>query len=175
MRLVICLLLASASMACHAQAWYLVELIVFNNTDPSALTTERWRSSPGLPDTASAVPLALGSDRVRPMGPSVYRLAGVWQRLRDSGQYRPVRHLAWRQPGTSTSRAPIVQVGEDPDGNVFGTVKVSRSKFLHMELDLLVRDGDGSYRVQTRRKMSANELHYIDHPLVGILARVSPY
>ena len=158
MRPLIFALLAAVSTASHAQAWYLVELIVFNNTDPSALTAERWRSNPGLPDTTLAVPLAIGSDRVRPMGPSVYRLAGVWQRLRDSGQYRPVRHLAWRQPGITSSRAPIVQVGEDPNGAVFGTVKVSRSKFLHIELDLLVRDGDGAFRVQSRRKMNANDL-----------------
>lgn len=175
MRTFIFALLAAASVTCHAQGWVLVELIVFNNSDPSALTAERWRASPGVPDTTLAVPLAVGSDRVRPMGPSVYRLAGVWQRLRDSGQYRPLRHLAWRQPGMTASRAPIVQVGNDPNGAVFGTVKVSQSRFLHIELDLLVRDGDGSFRVQTRRKMNANELHYIDHPLVGILARVSPY
>jgi len=173
-------LLASLLLLCAggtgAQGrWYMVELLIFNNLDPAARTVEKWHPDPGLPDTSLAVPLGLGSDQVQVMGPSSYRLAGVWQVLRGSGEYRPLRHLAWRQVGTSASRAPLVQVGEDPSSNVFGTVKVTRSRFLHVELDLLVSDGEGSYRIKTRRKMSANQLHYIDHPLIGILARITRY
>jgi len=54
-------------------------------------------------------------------------------------------------------------------------VRMSRGRFLHLNVDLLVRTDSGSYRVRSRRKMSANQLHYLDHPLVGILARVTPY
>ena len=156
-------------------SWYMVELVVFSNTDPAARHAEHVRADPGLPDTSLAIPLTGGYGEVEPIGQSSYRLAGVWQELRGSGQYRPLRHLAWRQRGTSAARAPLVLLGESPSSNVFGTVKVTRSRFLHMELDLLIHDDQGTYRVKTRRKMSPNELHYIDHPMVGILARITPY
>lgn len=166
-------LLLGASGAAGQGRWYMVELVIFGNLDPAARQEESWHENPGVPDTAAATPLDLGSDEVSVMGPGSYRLAGVWQVLRGSGEYRPLRHVAWRQIGTRASRAPLVQVGEDPGSTVFGTVRMSRSRFIHLELDLLVSDDEGSYRIQTRRKMSANQLHYIDHPLIGILARVT--
>jgi hypothetical protein len=156
-----------------AGPWYTVELVIFANEDPSARSSQSWRKQPQLPDTSLGTPLSAGSDEVRALGPDSYKLAGVWQELRISGQYRPLRHIAWRQVGTSESRAPLVQIGDGPQSSVYGTVRMVRSRFLHLHLDLLVEDGEGQYRIRERRKMSPNELHYIDHPLVGILARVT--
>ena len=174
-RSLILISLTAVTGTASAQAQYLVELVVFNNTDPSALGAETWRAEPGLPDTTTAVALNANNGVIVPMGTSSYRLSGVWQALRNSGQYRPLRHIAWRQPAASEANTPLVQLGDDPGDDVFGTVKLTRSRFLHLTLDLRVREGDGVYRISTRRKMSANELHYIDHPLIGILARVSRF
>ena len=34
---------------------------------------------------------------------------------------------------------------------------------------------DNRYRMQARRRMRSGELHYIDHPLMGVLIKITPY
>ena len=171
--LAILLLLYTASTGAQGP-WYMVELVVFSTTDPGpANADDGAHALPQMPDTSLAVPLERGSNEVQALGPGSYRLAGVWQELRASGRYRPIRHMAWRQVATSLAQAPLVQIGEGPGANVFGTVRLSRSQYLHLELDLLVRDDQGSYRIQTRRKITLNKLVYIDNPLFGVLARIA--
>jgi len=78
-----------------------------------------------------------------------------------------------------------------------GTIRVSVNRYLHVELDLLNRikqspayssyeqsfeDGltqqplpDNRYRMQAQRRMRSGELHFIDHPLMGALIKITPY
>lgn len=167
------LLLTATATGGAAGPWYTVELLFFASEDVTSRQSQSLRSRQPLPDTTLATPLSLGSDQVQSLGPDSHNLAGVWQELRVSGQYRPLRHVAWRQVGTSSSRAPVVRLGDDPAATVYGTVKMVRTRFLHLHLDLLVDDGEGQYLVRERRKMSPGELHYFDHPSVGVLARVT--
>ncbi len=84
---------------------------------------------------------------------------------------------------------------EPPD--LEGTIRISVNRYLHIELDLLRRikptdlplpyehafeDGFiqqsqtyNSYRMQAHRRMRSGELHYIDHPLMGVLIKITPY
>ena len=66
-----------------------------------------------------------------------------------------------------------------------GTVKVSVARYLHVELDLLYRrSGDDAavapegtptwFRLESERRMRSRELHYVDHPLFGVLMRITP-
>ncbi|MFC1602150.1 CsiV family protein [Pseudomonadota bacterium] len=83
------------------------------------------------------------------------------------------------------------------EADLEGTIRVSVNRYLHVELDLLNRikqtrryspyeqsfeDGltqqplvDNRYRMQARRRMRSGELHYIDHPLMGALVKITPY
>jgi len=77
-----------------------------------------------------------------------------------------------------------------------GTIRVGVNRYLHVELDLLSRvkqnrryssyersfEGvltqpvlDRRYRMQSQRRMRSGELHYIDHPLMGALIKITPY
>ncbi len=78
-----------------------------------------------------------------------------------------------------------------------GTIRVSVNRYLHVEFDLLRRRkqsapyssyeqsfGDSLipksqayslYRMQDMRRMRSGELHYIDHPLMGVLIKITPY
>ena len=78
-----------------------------------------------------------------------------------------------------------------------GTIRVSVNRYLHVEFDLLNRvkqsipyssyeqsfgddlmqqpQGYSLYRMQDKRRMRSGELHYIDHPLMGVLIKITPY
>ncbi len=59
---------------------------------------------------------------------------------------------------------------------VNGTMKLRLGRFLHLESRLVyTRPDEGrSYRLYESRKMRSRELHYIDNPRFGILARIVP-
>lgn len=56
-----------------------------------------------------------------------------------------------------------------------GTVTLTVTRFLHLAADLLYIDPDTGLPLQLKesRRMRLNELHYLDHPRFGVLARVS--
>ena len=61
---------------------------------------------------------------------------------------------------------------------VSGTVVVKRSRYLHIKTDLLYRNkatASGqvkTYRMKGSRRMKSKELHYIDHPMFGMLVYI---
>lgn len=170
----VAMLLSLSLVAANASARsYAIEMIIFSNADDYERGTESWRAEPGLPDTTRATPVAAGG-AVTAVNRGAYRLSGAWQALRNSSQYRPLRHLAWIQRGRPKRLAPEILVGEDANSDVFGTVQVSRARFLHLNMDLLLRDAAGSYRFTNHRRMRSNELHYIDHPMFGVLVIATP-
>ena len=164
--------LSLAAVNARAQL-YAVEMIIFSNANDDGRTTESWRADPGLPDTSDAAPISAGGG-VTAIGRGAYRLSGIWQALRNSSQYRPLRHLAWTQRGRPKRSAPEILVGEDIDSDVYGTARMYRARFLHLDLDLLLNTANGNYRFINHRRMRSNELHYIDHPMFGVLVIATP-
>lgn len=86
------------------------------------------------------------------------------------------------QPGDNTAvKAPLLD----------GVVKVELGRYLHIYFDLKyqrnlapeqgVIDSSKNYKdikfypVQTHRRMRSKEIHYIDHPLIGILVLATPF
>lgn len=71
-----------------------------------------------------------------------------------------------------------------PDSKIYevtGQIVLSRSKFLHFSTDLIYRkrstageSGFELYRMKEHRKMRSRELHYIDHPMFGMLIYIKP-
>jgi len=165
-------LMAMTSPA-QARSYYAVEMVVFANPAGDGRFAESWRAQPGMPDVSRARPVS-GGGGVAAVSPSAYRLRGAWRALKASAGYRPLRHLAWTQAGTARTNAPVVLVGDDPGSPVYGTVRVSRGRYLHVDLDLLYRDGDGEYRFRSHRRMRSNEIHYLDHPMFGVLILITP-
>jgi len=75
-----------------------------------------------------------------------------------------------------------------------GVMNLSLARYLHLDVDLLYRPADAQqstgdsgffgnsapatpqvYRLQESRRMRSKELHYIDHPMFGVIALVTPY
>ena len=131
--------------------------------------------------------------------PSHLELGPVRQRLRRSAHYRPFLHAGWRLPGLPRRSARPVHIGSHlgggrtkaaaPDGgdrtpSVHGTVTVSLARYLQVDVDLLYHRPSGGeaagpesvparFRLVSERRMRSGELHYLDHPLFGVLIRIT--
>lgn len=194
----------TAMLACTADAaqqWYTVEIIVFDVPGNEGLHAEHWPADPGEPSLEGAVELAPAFEDAPGGGVHAFRLLDradlslnrVRSTLRRSARYRPLLHAGWRQPGLSRNAARPAHIGPRlaAAGNgsdlpvVRGTVKVSVARYLHVELDLLYRlsgadaaaapEGTPTwFRLESERRMRSRELHYVDHPLFGVLMRITP-
>lgn len=121
-------------------------------------------------------------------------------KLESSGRYNILLQQSWQQTGLSNINAINVHIdtaAEKPgndnnklESSLQGTLKLILGRYLHLHTDLLYKRPKQSYdstsatlrgrsnynefEIKSQRKMRSNELHYIDHPLIGILVLVSP-
>jgi len=186
--------------------WYKVELIAFERLDSQSLAGEVWPVDPGQPDRHNAVQLK-PSDNAAPvaferLGRKDYSLGPhLWSLSRTRSGVRPLIHRAWVQPigsargatavylrssgsvDTNEAATPDAGVDSGPAARMEGTITLSRSRFLHVHVDLLLRrpgppadnerPGVRTYRLQANRRMRVGELHYIDHPAMGLIIKVA--
>jgi hypothetical protein len=192
----------------HAEPpWYEFEVLVFRRIDKGAGSTEAWPDDPGISSFENAIPFdTRGSTTLRDNLPIPYRplpaeerrLGNIWAAFRNSRNYRPLYHVAWRQQVVDPEQAQSLYLYLPPDSGepgpynppkLEGTLKIGVKRYLHMEADLLLRlpvtpdDGDAyfmgpavrSYRLQTTRRMRSGKLHYLDHPVLGVLVQAERY
>ena len=156
--------------------WYRVEVVLFAYTEPDA-GGEWWYENPGLPARTQSIGLIMHAPdsgagaaadlpREQDLKPYLalpkrdYLLAGVSRALARSGDYRPLLHIAWQQPGLDRRNVRAVRLdntrfatktGEQaetgagdpteiqeytPPVKVFdGTVRLRKSRFLHIDVD----------------------------------------
>jgi len=59
---------------------------------------------------------------------------------------------------------------------LFGGIKVWVGRFLHLDtlLSYTPKDADFSFAFESERRMRSRQLHYIDHPRVGIITKIFP-
>jgi hypothetical protein len=207
------LLAAAAAMGAadtDAPAWYDVEVLVFKNNSPanSSAGDELWPADPGHPDlehavelvpVAQAAPLPGAPQPFQQLDATGFTLKTAESKLAASPNYRPLLHLAWRQPASAQADAPVHlhtdgagakdASGADNARTLDGSIRISRNRFLHVDVDLLYRDtgsrtasggaggGDGPvvFRLQQSRRINSSEVHYFDHPAFGLLVKVTPY
>jgi hypothetical protein len=94
-------------------------------------------------------------------------------------------------------RGQTAPLAEETFPELEGTIRVSGKRYLHVHLDLLLRrltppdlTSDEAteladptifapqyqaYRMLDHRRMRSNRLHYVDHPLFGVLVLATPY
>jgi hypothetical protein len=169
-----------------AGGWYKIELLVFLNPAPGEGAGE---VAPALPLSADTVPLQLPRDpdaAYALLPKSALELNAHRLQLNRSGRYESLLHLAWRQPVTDERHADTLTL-ELPSGA--GTLRMSRGRFLHADLDVRYQPpqppapmaatvpGSGYsgfnqpkvYRLNVKRRMRRDELHYLDSPGLGAL------
>lgn len=175
--------------------WYTVEIVVFERTTGEALGEELWPEQvqePGHGLTLSAqgndgvglLGASGGAQRIQPVPRDQLAYGGVARRLSQSGGFRTLVHMGWRQPGLDRAQALPVSLGAGAgrslaNGSVRGTVRLFISRFLHLDAQLLYTSpdalGGAPFELVESRRIRSGELHYFDHPVFGMLARVTPY
>lgn len=164
-------LVASAAVQANV---YDFEIVVFER--PHGGANEFWPSDPGEPDPGIAKGRlnsagANGGATLLPasaksLGPSVYSLKKKGMVIHD--------HLAWRQATHGRNSNTWYWIG---GGRLSGLIRMSRGRYLHLDTDLILRDGVSSqpYRIKLHRRMRSGDLHYVDHPRLGILIKAKRY
>ncbi len=122
------------------------------------------------------------------------QLEEIHQKLTATrGRLEPLVHMAWRQqveaPESAQSlylQLPTDEATQSELPQLEGRIKISVKRYLHVDFDLVLRQlatppttdeatlsalspNYQAYRMQAHRRMRSKELHYIDHPLMGIL------
>ena len=158
---------------------YDVELVIFERTSRAAAMNESWPKDPGKPNTEDATHLTSNGAYAR-LPNSRRSLISVAKRMRRASG-KPVRltHMIWRQPAVGKLDAiPVHVSGKTRTGVLTGTAKVHVKRYLHIDLDLLLETNNGPepglFRMQAHRRMRSGKLHYIDHPIMGALVRITP-
>jgi len=188
------LLTAFLLSAVIAPAWaetYRMDLIVFvdKSVAPEAGGVATLPSFEGAFVPSDVAALAAAGITVLPE--QDFGLQTEWQRLRNSRRYQPLIRLAWTQNNPPSARGPSLRlrVGQGQEvravdgygsqliSPVEGTVALLLNQYLQLDSDLIytvpVAGGYQSYPLRERRRMRRDEVHYIDSPRLGVLARVS--
>ena len=180
---------------------YLVELIVFQNTNADPSSEEQWPTDYRLDPERLAL-----ADVPKTALPSDSRLNGAAAALNKAG-YRTLATAAWVQGpfDAQTSVPNRIKVGDSAQGGVWldGFARFYVSRFLHLELELVFSDGttttvpDPSFKataaepgleapaaplvtrpllfvIKEQRRIKTLENYYFDHPRFGVIARVTP-
>ncbi len=158
---------------------YDVELIIFERTSRDAAMNESWPEDPGRPDVDNATHLTR-KGLYATLPNSRRTLVGVANRMgRASGKPIKLTHMIWRQPAVGqTDAIPVYVNGQTRTSIMIGTARVYVKRYLHIDLDLLLETTNGpppgKFRMQEHRRMRSGKLHYIDHPIMGALVRITP-
>lgn len=178
-----------------AARWYHVEVIVFEHLDESLNGDEDWSVPDRLPNFATAIDLNDGTDAgssgFTSLSPSSLKLAGVYQRLRGSANYRPVLHKAWRQPGYSANSVRQVHISTRPVRDISsqnldidatgsehwieGTIGLQGGRLLHLGAKFVYRNNGVTTNIAEFRQIKLKQIHYFDHPLFGVIVQVTPF
>lgn len=192
-RTLLAVALLLAPLAAQAER-YRVDLIVFRDLYPSS---EQGRDYQPPPPTTAPVAgvLELNDPRAAAAGIEVlpeaqFGLADLWQKLRGSRRYQPLVRLAWLQDDPPAERslalrlrhgAPLTLlsagVASAPAYPLEGSVALRLSHYLYLDADLAwvepVAGGKlGAVKLKEVRRMKRDEVHHLDSPRLGILARV---
>ena len=181
------LVFACAAGPAAAAQWIQVEIIAFRYVQQE---TGSWSSAKTLPDFSTAVRLSPAS-ATAVAAPLAYQtlaaheliLAGAYQALARSGNLERLFHTGWRQREqdsravflSSAASTPAEAVSLAPaTGLLEGSVRISpASTGFQLASSFVVQEHETPIALVESRKMAVDELHYLDHPLVGLLIEVS--
>lgn len=153
---------------------YDVEIIVFSH----AVDTDQGESWDTREDDAGQARSAAGN-RFTELSSGQFRLKPVSYSLQQGGSYQVLLHRAWRQSASAAGAYPV-RASTGDGHSIEGSVRLTRGRYLHLDVDLLLRNVVGPgyasvHRLAEKRRMRSDELHYFDHPRFGLLAQVTPY
>lgn len=117
---------------------YTVELVVFRNVMPDLEGNEIWsadRVDTNIPGLDQAKSVADSTDNTTDIGKAVAK-------LESNDKYQVLTHKRWVQTADARSTSPVMRI-TDTANDLDGTVVFYMSRFLHVDVDLLLKDESG--------------------------------
>jgi hypothetical protein len=168
---------------------YNIEIIVFRATQALG-GPENWNAQVSSQEIGTDGETADPSRRVgRLVGnlpESSFQLTTLASKLRSTGLYSPVAHVAWSQTASDWgTRAgfQLDRLGINVPG-LSGTVFLERGQFLHLGMSLTYAPGSPPggmgaapgtpFTLKQSRRIKFYERNYYDHPGFGVIALVTP-
>jgi hypothetical protein len=168
---------------------YHIEIIVFRANSAQG-GAENWSTEGSVNNTVGEESSSADSSQVghfiSALAPTQFQLNDLETKLRSSGAYVPVAHVAWAQTASAWgTRAgfPVQKLGVDVPG-LNGTVYLERGQYLHLGLALSyaiasppagLGAGPGTaFTLNENRRVKFYERNYYDHPAFGVIALVTP-
>src|SRR5579871_6358847 len=157
---------------------YHVELLIFRALSAQG-GAENWSGEGGSANTVGEES-GSGSPQlgrfVAQLPATQFQLADLESRLRSSGAYAPVAHVAWTQTASAwgtRSGFPLQKLGVDVSG-LSGNVSLERGQYLHLGLELsyvistppagLGAGPDTTFTLSENRRVRFYERNYYDNP-----------
>jgi hypothetical protein len=130
----------------------------------------------------------------RLLRPDEMQLDEEYARISRVDAYQPLAHAGWVQDGLAEDEAHAIDVAYLGVANPSGTIRLYVSRFLHLNVDLTYRAPRSAlpedalanpaglselhlpqqYVLHQQRRARSGELHYIDHPMFGLLFMIRP-
>ncbi len=158
--------------------WYTVEVISFTRAK-TAQVQERWPTTSAEAGSGSAVFTPLD---IQSVASSERQLGNHAYAINRSSGLSVKSHQIWRQKGLPREEAPWITL-ETGSPALSGKIRISLSRYLHADLDIQLPNPDWSPSYSTAetisfnasRKLKRGKLHYIDHPLAGVLLLIERF
>jgi len=187
--LVVALICALPSAAQETNAnVYTIEILVFRTTQALG-GAENWNVQDsrnyGASDETGNASRNVGRF-VTSINPSQFQLTPLENKLRSTGLYTPVAHVAWQQTASDWgTRAgfTVQKIGISTPG-LSGTVFLERGQYLHLGMALSYSPPDppaglaaapgSTFNLNESRRIRFYERNYYDHPGFGVITLVTP-
>jgi hypothetical protein len=167
---------------------YHIEMIIFRSGSAQG-GSENW-SSEANAGTTVGDESSSGSSQVghfvSVLPADQFQLNDIESKLRASGAYVPVAHVAWAQTASAWGTKagfPVQKLGVDVPG-LTGNVFLERGQYLHLGMALSyamqtppagIGAGLGTaFTMSESRRIRFYERNYFDHPVFGVIALVTP-
>lgn len=130
------------------------------------------------------------------LGTDELSLDRAFARLDNLDAYTPLVHTAWSQAALLEEEAQSFDLAVLDSLRPAGTIRLHRSRFLHLTLDLVLQNdyrytfaplefddphwplaelvGPLRYRIDVQRRIRSEEVHFFDHPAFGVLITIRP-
>lgn len=192
------LLFTSAQAQAQAKTEsYAIEVIVFEHLALKGWTEEYWPEEIDRPNLQGSTSVFTRGAKPLWINKSGRSLGGSASKLNKQG-YRVLFHQAWTQVAYADKKSPTVLIENDQKvgSNLVGTVRLYKTRFAHVDFDLeferripvkVLEDfmknqnlattespTHWRFHLKESRKIKPGELHYIDHPLFGVLVKITP-
>jgi len=167
--------------------WYTVEVVSFTRAK-TAQMQERWPVSVVV---ANRGPAQLSMLDIELVAASEKQLGRHAYAINRSSGLSVKSHQIWRQKGLPRAQAPWINLQSNSPA-LSGKVRISLSRYLHADFDIQLQNPDWSpsltnepamlesqaaktIHFNVSRKLKRDKIHYIDHPLAGLLLRIERY